>query len=113
MKTPGELAQALAQTEAREQRAYEHQAHVYAERAQLLAVLSCLLPAHLTPRYRNRQEWSLCIHSPSGLLFWSLRPHELRLFAHLERLPESHWDGTTAEEQTERLTDLVRQLSAR
>lgn len=113
MPTNNRLAAVLQETKEREQLAYDHQAHVYRERCRLLAVLSCLFPSHLTPRKNNRREWALCIHSPAGLLTWSLRAHEVPSFRHLERLTEPHWDGATSEVQFSRLDSLIKHLSTK
>lgn len=88
-----------------------------AERDKLVAVLSKIFPAHITPMIEDPRtpaipalkksfSESVCIHTPAGQMAWALPFDREHLFAHLER-SASDWDGHTASTRNARLDKLI------
>jgi len=84
------------------------------ERDVLVAVLSKVWPSHLKQAADDTLLWSevVCIHSPAGLLPWTVPPDRTVLFAHLEHadLESCRDDKTSASTRDGRLRELLRML---
>jgi hypothetical protein len=81
---------------------------VYAERDQLVAALSKLLPAVLwaDPEADAPWRWIVYVATPEGQVSWHIHEDELPLFAHLRIASGNPWDGHATEEKYRRLNAL-------
>lgn len=81
----------------------------YAERDQVVAFLSKLLPAslerHEGESWGERWGWKVIIDSHTGQLVWHIPTERLHLVAHLPREQGRVWDGTTREEKYQRMAE--------
>lgn len=92
--------------------ARRHRERAYADRNELIAVLTRLWPSHVMPVTGPLSSLKdgravLCIHSPAGQLAWIISTEEAdETFAALPRLAENHWDKATRAQRSERLAML-------
>lgn len=100
---------ALAAADARASAAERERDAAYTERAQLVAALARLYPAHwqqptaLDPAgYRI-----ICVHTPGGMAGWHIAEHDASLFDSDLPIEPSHYDGHTTVEKYRRLQAAV------
>ncbi len=99
--------------------ARRHRERAYAERNELISVLTRLYPAHVMPVGGSLSSVSdgravICIHSPAGQLAWLVSTEEAdQTFASLPRLTEAHWDKSTRADRSERLAALRKGMKAK
>lgn len=83
-------------------------AGAYAERNQLVAALSRLLPASLEPNPDQVERetgwaWIVYVQLPTGQATWHVPDAELALFDHLPRDTGATWDRHTTDQKYRRL----------
>lgn len=89
----------------------------YTERAQLLAWISGMYRAYISPALDVEDEgWSiLTIHTMMGQLTWHIAPKDLGLFNHIPRMSAGSeavkWDGHTTDEKYERIARIVAEFT--
>jgi hypothetical protein len=81
----------------------------YAERNQLVAALSKLLPAHLARHpdedaaWEDDWRWIVVVNVPAGQMTWHIHDSEREMFNHLDVRADFAWDGHTTDEKYRRL----------
>jgi len=96
--------------------ARRHRERAYAERNELIGVLTRLWPSHVMPVSANLSSLAdgravICIHSPAGQLAWILSVEEAdETFPALPRITENHWDRSTRTERSARLSMLRKDM---
>lgn len=99
--------------------ARRHRERAYAERNELIGVLTRLWPSHVMPVAGPLSSLKdgravICIHSPAGQLAWILSTEEAdETFAALPRLTDGHWDRSTRAQRSERLAMLRKGMKAK
>jgi len=83
-------------------------AFAYAERNELVALLSRLWPAHLAPATDAQPGWLyvVCVHTPAGQAAWRVSDADANgMFAHLS-MDRNDWDGHSTLEKYARLRQI-------
>jgi hypothetical protein len=79
---------------------------VYTERAQLVAFLTTVYPAHISPDPEGSDWDYVFVDTPTGQMSWQFSPADQHFVKGLASYSET-WDGHTTEEKYERLDRLV------